>query len=55
MARKACGLPEEADKGARSGLFGWARRALSKPSNGKGTEDADESAPATLDPDHAKY
>jgi pilus assembly protein CpaE len=55
MARKACGLPEEADKGARSGLFGWARRALSKPSNGKGPEDADESAPATLDPDHAKY
>ena len=55
MARKACGLPEEADKGARSGLFGWARRALSKPSNGKGPEEADESAPATLDPDHAKY
>jgi pilus assembly protein CpaE len=55
MARKACGLPEEADKGARSGLFGWAKRALSKSSNGKGTEEADESAPATLDPDHAKY
>jgi pilus assembly protein CpaE len=55
MARKACGLPEEADKGARSGLFGWAKRALSKPSNGKGTEDADDSAPTTLDPDHAKY
>jgi pilus assembly protein CpaE len=55
MARKACGLPEEADKGAKSGLFGWAKRALSKPSNGKGSEDSEEDAPATLDPGHAKY
>jgi len=30
MARKACGLPEEEEKGQRSGLFGWASGALSK-------------------------
>jgi pilus assembly protein CpaE len=52
MARKACGLPEEADKGQKSGLFGWASRALSR--SGKGHE-ADDAAPGTLDPDHVKY
>ena len=50
MARKACGLPEEDDKKARSGLFGWARRAMTKSR----PDEAESGAAAGLDPDHAK-
>jgi len=58
MARKACGLPEEDEKGQRSGLFGWAQGALSKLRTTPGSQDEDSgvrlgSAP-TLDPGHAK-
>lgn len=58
MARKACGIPEEEEKGS-SGLLGWARRGLTKMRSGKGTTDGKEDGssvnPArTLDPDHAK-
>jgi pilus assembly protein CpaE len=53
MARKACGLPEEDEKG-RAGLFGWARRGLTKMRPADGTERAKESSPVLgFDPDHA--
>jgi pilus assembly protein CpaE len=62
MARKACGLPEEDDSGARSGLLGWARRTFNKGGNAKsGAKEAEDgSSPsigsgAALDPNHAKY
>jgi len=55
MARKACGLPEEDDKKARSGLFGWARRAMSKPRTDDGSEDTEGDAPPRLNPDHVKF
>ena len=59
MARKACGLPEEDDKGQRSGLIGWAQGALSKlrtPSSATEEEESGASlgASASLDPGHAK-
>jgi pilus assembly protein CpaE len=57
MARKACGLPEEDDKGARSGLFGWARGAMkrSRPVR-EAVDDRPPSIIATpaLGHDHAK-
>jgi pilus assembly protein CpaE len=58
MARKACGLPEEDDKGQRSGLFGWAHGALSKLRPGQPGAEQESSAgltsSAALDPGHAK-
>jgi pilus assembly protein CpaE len=60
MARKACGLPEESDKGARSGLFGWARGAMKRPRPGREErEDQDDRPPSIisvprLGHDHAK-
>ena len=53
MARKACGLPEEADKKQRSGLFGWATRSLSK--SRRDPQESEDGTPPSLDPDHAKY
>ncbi|HUD15525.1 MAG TPA: AAA family ATPase [Terracidiphilus sp.] len=43
MARKACGLSEEDEKGSRAGLFGWARRGFTK------SRPSDESADAKDD------
>jgi pilus assembly protein CpaE len=40
MARKACGLPEESEKGRRFGFLGWARRSLTKARPGEEVEDA---------------
>jgi pilus assembly protein CpaE len=59
MARKACGLLEEEEKGG-SGLFGWARRGFGKMRSSQSSADAKEDgasvSPArTLDPDHAKF
>ncbi len=60
MARKACGLPEEDEKGQKSGLFGWASRALSRSRTGREAREAEEDGPPSiisspaLDPDHAK-
>jgi len=55
MARKACGLPEEDDKGQRSGLFGWAQDALSKlRTSPSGEQESGLGNPPTLDPGHAK-
>jgi pilus assembly protein CpaE len=57
MARRASGLPEDDDKGHRSGLFGWASRALSRSRAGREAED-DDSQPiisgTSLGADHAK-
>ncbi len=57
MARRASGLPEDDDKGHRSGLFGWASRALSRSRAGREVED-DDSQPiisgTSLGADHAK-
>ncbi|HXR39782.1 MAG TPA: hypothetical protein VN776_11840 [Terracidiphilus sp.] len=61
MARKACGLPEEDGKGQRSGLFGWAHRAMKRSRPSRGSREPEDDAPPsiistpTLDPDHAKY
>jgi hypothetical protein len=40
MARKACGLPEEEERGRRVGVLGWARRSLTKARAGEEVEDA---------------
>jgi pilus assembly protein CpaE len=58
MARKACGLLEEEEKGG-SGIFGWARRGFTKLRSGQGSADANEdgspvSSTQSLDPGHAK-
>jgi len=55
MARKACGMAEEADKGQRSGLFGWASRALSRSKPGRESQESEDGAEPALDPGHAKY
>jgi pilus assembly protein CpaE len=54
MARKACGLPEEEDKG-RSGLLGWARRSLTKRREDDSERTRESSSILGLDPDHAKF
>jgi pilus assembly protein CpaE len=40
MARKACGLPEDDEKGNRAGLFGWAKRGFTKRRTDDGSADA---------------
>jgi pilus assembly protein CpaE len=42
MARKACGLPEEDEKGQSAGLFGWAKRGFTKRRTGDGPADERE-------------
>lgn len=58
MARKACGLPEEEDKGQRSGLFGWAR-SMKRPKPGREAHEEEDGPPSILpgamDAGHAKY
>jgi pilus assembly protein CpaE len=60
MARKACGLPEEDGKSARSGLFGWARGAMKRNrAVREEREDQDDRPPSIiagprLGHDHAK-
>jgi pilus assembly protein CpaE len=59
MARKACGLPEEDEKGRRFGLLGWARRGWTKAREAQSTEGAKGGASSVgsrsaLDPDHAE-
>jgi hypothetical protein len=60
MARKACGLPEEDEKGHGAGLFRWARRGFTKlradDGSGEAREDASQSlgSSTTLGADRAK-
>jgi pilus assembly protein CpaE len=55
MARKACGLPEEDEKANRAGLFGWARRGLTKMRTTDAPEQTrDNDSVLGFDPDHAK-
>jgi pilus assembly protein CpaE len=39
MARNACGLPEDDEKGQSTGLLGWARRGFTKRRAGEGSEE----------------
>lgn len=48
MARKACGLPEEDEKGSRAGLFGWARRGFTKSRAANGSGEARDDASPSL-------
>jgi pilus assembly protein CpaE len=56
MARKACGLPEEDNSRQGAGLFGWARRGLTKMRTSEGKdEDSRSIGPgAAMDSAHAK-
>jgi hypothetical protein len=47
MARKACGLSEEDEKGSRAGLFGWARRGFTKSrSSDESADSKDDNSPS---------
>src|SRR5262249_52438406 len=56
MARKAAGLPEIDEKKARAGVFGWAKRGLSKLTPEQREAQDREPTPAyahgMMDPDH---
>jgi pilus assembly protein CpaE len=55
MARKACGLPEVDSKGQGAGLFGWARRGLTKMRSSEEKDDDSRSIGSSPVMDATKF